>query len=186
MGRLRWVGSLNLFVSNAEYRLFYRALSQKRPIILRTASDYALPHYSSLLQQTICREILLWCGSLSSDAWYNREILLWCGSLSSDAWYNRLDAGGHCRRLQYHIFFSGRLQCHIWLLHHIWRLHVIFGVIVAIDISGHVSYMSYLGVCNMHFKSYLASASHVPSACHIWRQWLLMLAGVANNIGVSG
>ena len=169
MGRLRWVGSLNLFVSNAEYRLFYRALSQKRPIILRTASDYALPHYSSLLQQTICREILLWCGSLSSDAWYNR-----------------LDAGGHCRRLQYHIFFSGRLQCHIWLLHHIWRLHVIFGVIVAIDISGHVSYMSYLGVCNMHFTSYLASASHVPSACHIWRQWLLILAGVAINIGGSG
>jgi len=35
MGWLRWVGSLKLQVSFAEYSLFYRALLQKRPIILR-------------------------------------------------------------------------------------------------------------------------------------------------------
>jgi len=33
MGRLRSVGSKELYVSFAEYRLFYRALLQKRPII---------------------------------------------------------------------------------------------------------------------------------------------------------
>jgi len=36
MGWLRLVGSLNLQVSFAEYRFFYRALLQKRPIILRS------------------------------------------------------------------------------------------------------------------------------------------------------
>ena len=36
MGWLRLVGSLKLLVSFAEYRLFYRALLQKRPIILRS------------------------------------------------------------------------------------------------------------------------------------------------------
>ena len=33
MGWLRSVGSTKLYVSFAEYCLFYRALSQKRPII---------------------------------------------------------------------------------------------------------------------------------------------------------
>jgi len=33
MGWLRLVGSLKLRVSFAEYRLFYRALLQKRPVI---------------------------------------------------------------------------------------------------------------------------------------------------------
>jgi len=36
MGWLRLVGSLKLYVSFAEYRLFYRALLQKRRIILRS------------------------------------------------------------------------------------------------------------------------------------------------------
>jgi len=36
MGWLRLVGSLKLYVSFAEYCLFYRALLQKRPIILRS------------------------------------------------------------------------------------------------------------------------------------------------------
>jgi len=36
MGWLRLVGSLNWYVSFAEYSLFYRALLQKRPIILRS------------------------------------------------------------------------------------------------------------------------------------------------------
>ena len=35
MGWLRRVGSLKIQVSFAEYPLFYRALLQKRPIILR-------------------------------------------------------------------------------------------------------------------------------------------------------
>jgi len=44
MGRLRLVGSLKLQVSFAGYRLFYKALLQKRPIILRSLLLEATPH----------------------------------------------------------------------------------------------------------------------------------------------
>jgi len=43
MGWLRAVGSFKLYVSFAEYRLFYRALLQKRPIILRSLLIVAIP-----------------------------------------------------------------------------------------------------------------------------------------------
>jgi len=50
MGWLRLVGSLKVQVSFAEYSLFYRALVQKRPIILRSllivATPYALYAFS--------------------------------------------------------------------------------------------------------------------------------------------
>ena len=41
---LRLVGSLKLQVSLAEYSLFYRALLQKRPIILRSLLIVATPY----------------------------------------------------------------------------------------------------------------------------------------------
>ena len=44
MGWLRLVGSSKLQVSFAEYRLFYRALLQKRPIILRSLLVEATPY----------------------------------------------------------------------------------------------------------------------------------------------
>jgi len=44
MGSLRLVGSSKLQVSFAEYRLFYRALLQKRHIILRSLLIVATPH----------------------------------------------------------------------------------------------------------------------------------------------
>ena len=44
MGWLRLVGSLKLQVSFAEYHLFYRALLQKRPIILRSLQVVATPY----------------------------------------------------------------------------------------------------------------------------------------------
>ena len=44
MGWLRLVGSSKLLVSFAEYRLFYRALLQKRPIILRSLLIVATPY----------------------------------------------------------------------------------------------------------------------------------------------
>jgi len=44
MGWLRLVGSLKLYVSFAEYCLFYRALLQKRPIILRSLLIEATPY----------------------------------------------------------------------------------------------------------------------------------------------
>jgi len=43
MGWLRLVSSLELKVSFAEYRLFYRALLQKRPVILRGLLIEATP-----------------------------------------------------------------------------------------------------------------------------------------------
>ena len=46
MGWLRFVGSLKSQVSFAEYRLFYRALLQKRPIILRSLLIVATPYIS--------------------------------------------------------------------------------------------------------------------------------------------
>ena len=48
MGWLRLVGSLKLQVSFAEYRLFYRAPLQKRPIILRSLLIVATPYPFSL------------------------------------------------------------------------------------------------------------------------------------------
>ena len=44
MGWLRLVGFLKLQVSFAEYHLFYRALLQKRPIILRSLLVVATPY----------------------------------------------------------------------------------------------------------------------------------------------
>jgi len=43
MGWLRLVDSLELQVSFAEYRLFYREILQKRPIILRSLLIVATP-----------------------------------------------------------------------------------------------------------------------------------------------
>ena len=44
MGLLRSVGSIKLYVSFAEYRLFYRALLQKRLIILSILLTEATPY----------------------------------------------------------------------------------------------------------------------------------------------
>jgi len=44
MGWLQLVGSLKLQVSFAEYHLFYRALLQKRPVILRSLQVVATPY----------------------------------------------------------------------------------------------------------------------------------------------
>ena len=44
MGWLRSVGSIKLYVSFAEYRLFYRSLLQKRPIILSILLTKATPY----------------------------------------------------------------------------------------------------------------------------------------------
>jgi len=44
MGWLPLVGSIKIYVSFAEYRLFYRALLQKRPLILRSLLIVATPY----------------------------------------------------------------------------------------------------------------------------------------------
>jgi len=48
MGWLQLVGSLKLQVSFAEYRLFYRALLQKRPTVLRSLLIVATPYLHSV------------------------------------------------------------------------------------------------------------------------------------------
>ena len=50
MGSLRLVGSLHSSVSFAEYRLFYRALLQKRQVILKSLLVVATPQYSARIQ----------------------------------------------------------------------------------------------------------------------------------------
>jgi len=52
MGWLRVVGSLKIQFSFAEYRLFYRALLQKRPIILRSLLGEATPQYVRVISHT--------------------------------------------------------------------------------------------------------------------------------------
>ena len=54
MGWLRLVGSLKLQVSFAEYGLFYRALLQKRPIILRSLRIEATPYMCMNMCVCVC------------------------------------------------------------------------------------------------------------------------------------
>jgi len=61
MGWLRLVGSLKSQVSFAEYFLFYRALLQKRPIILRSLRIVATPYAFSKASS-----ILLWIPCVAS------------------------------------------------------------------------------------------------------------------------
>jgi len=56
VGWLRLVGSLNVLVSFAEYCLFYRALLQKRPVILRSLL-YAVNTEWIAMHSRICTEI---------------------------------------------------------------------------------------------------------------------------------
>jgi len=55
MGWLRSVGFLKLQVSFAEYHLFYRALLQKRPTILKSLLIVATPYYDSYVHYIIAR-----------------------------------------------------------------------------------------------------------------------------------
>jgi len=48
MGLLQLEGSLKLWVSFAEYRLFYRAVLQRRPIISRSLLIVATPYQLSI------------------------------------------------------------------------------------------------------------------------------------------
>jgi len=62
MGWLRWVGSIKSQVFFAEYHLFYRALLQKRPIILRSLLIVATPYVT--LSLCVCaRECLIYQSS---------------------------------------------------------------------------------------------------------------------------
>ena len=57
---LRLVGSLKLQVSFAEYRLFYRAILQKRPIILRSLLVAATPYVYTSPTQYMCIHVYIY------------------------------------------------------------------------------------------------------------------------------
>jgi len=63
MGWLRLVGFLISQVSFAEYRLFYRALLQKRPIILRSLLIEATPYLRQHVFTHVARTSRHMCGS---------------------------------------------------------------------------------------------------------------------------
>ena len=66
MGWLRLVGSLKLQVSFAEYRLFYRAVLQKRPIILRSLLIVATPYLCPVGANAQISEDLFTCDMTQS------------------------------------------------------------------------------------------------------------------------
>jgi len=76
MGWLRLVGSLKLQVSSAEYRLFYRALLQKRRIIFKepTNRSYLISHWgcgeSSTLRQMTQNDS-------RADCWFWRHMYVY-------------------------------------------------------------------------------------------------------------
>jgi len=78
MGWLRLVGSLKLQVSFAEYRLFYMALLQKRPIILRSLQVIATPYLHAtwlviFTRDYICRISSLLYGSFAKETYHFKE-----------------------------------------------------------------------------------------------------------------
>ena len=84
MGWLRLVHCLKLQVSCAEYRLFYRALSQKSPIIFRSLLVIATPywHMCHQINNLGCPQDALstglFCRSLSTSEYLVWKSLLIC------------------------------------------------------------------------------------------------------------
>jgi len=91
MGWLRLVGSLKLHFSFAEYRLFYRVLLQKWPIILRSlrieATPYSLLHWE-------CKFLSLVSNSFIS---FYRSILPRFGKKRPKRWRLEMDIRWHSK-----------------------------------------------------------------------------------------
>ena len=114
---LRWVGSIKLQVSFAEYHLFYRALLQKRPIILRSLLIVATPYLP-------CREGKTW----SPSRWVS--LLTYCVSYNSSMCVTWLI---HMFDMTYsYVWFCSARQDHTydesryaygWVMSHIWTSH---------------------------------------------------------------
>jgi len=81
MGWLRSVGLIKLQVSFAEYRLFYRALLQKRPVILIDPTNRSHPIYKSYSANT-CEGFMSHIEFFSAHTWEGITIHLWCADLT--------------------------------------------------------------------------------------------------------
>ena len=65
MGWLRLVGSLKLYVSFAKYRLFYRALLQKRPRISRSLPPATTACFSRSIEPGVAEDKSFMCTNKS-------------------------------------------------------------------------------------------------------------------------
>jgi len=84
MGWLRLVGSLKSEVSFAEYRLIYRALLQKRPIILRSLLIEATP-YRATVSDRVLQCVAVCCSVLQGVAVccsVLQRVAVWCSVLT--------------------------------------------------------------------------------------------------------
>ena len=96
---LRLVGSLKLYVSFAEYAFFYRALLQKRPIILRSLVIIATPYLTPMHQsRDLLLLIHLWIDWFWKLGWLNDQ----CASCTRIAHFMnlRLGLGPLCYRFE--------------------------------------------------------------------------------------
>ena len=138
MGWLRVVGSLKSYVSSAEYRLFNRALLQKRPIILRSLLIVATPcakraKYTVVfkLRVYIC---CVWVESHMKESWHSSVVYgsshiwrshgthLWCMGRVT---YERIMP---FIQVSFHILRTG-VGCRVWVW--VWGLGLGVGFRVA-------------------------------------------------------
>jgi len=107
MGWLRLVGSIKLYVSFAVYRLFYRDLLQKRPMIFSILLTDATPYARDLdLRQT-----RVW---LSCFRWNSDERVM---SHMDAIWTNSSLFSRPCSRVNTRmiVMFQTRVMSHIWM-----------------------------------------------------------------------
>jgi len=115
MGWLRLVGSSKLDVSFAEYRLFYRALLQKRPIILRSLLMVATAYHTHLFtvsdtMQHTATHTATHCNTLQHTATH-------CNTLQHTATHcNTLQhTATHCTTLQH---TATHCNTDLFIVHH--------------------------------------------------------------------
>jgi len=174
MGWLRLVGSLKLQVSFAEYRLFYRALLQKRPLFLRSLPIVATPY-------ALIRLLRKWYLCVSHDV---------CEGVMSHIWMSHVTyMDESCRpykRVMSHIWMSHvthmseshltywRVMSHIWISHtyewvtsHVLTSHVtvdtwsIYEWVMSHICTSHVTHMN-------ESHTWMSHVSRTNESCHGW------------------
>ena len=104
MGWLRLLGSFKIYVSFAEYSLFYRALLQKRPIILK--SHLIVAHSCIAQSQYSTHSSAARLGHRLDDTGMQRSILEACDDRGMQRSMIEIDRAGYrcsdspCRHLQ--------------------------------------------------------------------------------------
>ena len=113
MGWLRLVGSLKLQVSFSEYRLFYRALLQKRRVILRSLLMVATPYRAHRTFSYIMILTSLFCHTMcvrACECVYGRECVCVCACKCTEGRVH-LIAREHARTTLTHIYTATEHTC---------------------------------------------------------------------------